>query len=123
MDFWDVLRAIHLLAMAFFVGGQIFLAAVLVPLLKGKPEMQLVARRFFHASGVALLLLILTGVYLAGHEDAWNDPILWTKIGLLVTVFALIGYHVSHREKRWVDPVLGTLSIAIAVLGVALAHG
>lgn len=122
MDFWGVLRAIHLLAMAFFVGGQLVLATVLVPILKGKPEMRLVARRFLHVSGIALILLILTGVYLAGHENQWDNPTLWVKIGFLVAVFALIGYHVKNGEKRWVDPVLGVFSIVIAVLGVAMSH-
>jgi uncharacterized membrane protein len=122
MDFWDVLRAIHLLAMAFFVGGQLMLAAVLVPLFKGKPEMKLAARRFFHASGVALILLILTGVYLAGHEGQWDNPTLWVKIGFLVAVFGLLGYHVKNGDKRWVDPIIGVFSLVIVFLGVALSH-
>lgn len=122
MDFWDVLRTIHLLAMAFFVGGQLVLALVLVPVLKGKPEMKQVARRFLHVSGGALLLLILTGLYLAGHEDQWDNPTLWVKLGFLVAVFALVGYHVKNGDKRWVDPVLGVFSIVIVVLGVAMSH-
>ncbi len=122
MDFWDVLRAIHLLSMAFFVGGQIFLAAVLVPLFKGKPEMKVVARRFFHASGVALLLLIFTGLYLAGHEDQWDSTTLWVKLGFLVALFALMGFHIKNPGKRWVDPVLAVFSLVIVFLGVALSH-
>ncbi|MDO9353417.1 MAG: hypothetical protein Q7T55_06965 [Solirubrobacteraceae bacterium] len=122
MDFWDVLRAIHLLAMAFFVGGQIMLVAVLVPLFKGKPEMKLVARRFLHTSGAALILLILTGVYLAGHEGQWDNPTLWVKIGFLVAIFGLVGFHAKNPDKRWVDPILGVFSLVIVFLGVALSH-
>lgn len=69
MDIWTVVHAVHLLAMAFFVGGQIMLAAVLVPVFRGRPEMKVVAQRFAVGSLVALGLLILTGVELASHGD------------------------------------------------------
>lgn len=121
MDFWDVLLTIHLLAMAFFVGGQLVLAIVLVPVLKGKPEMKEAARRFGHTSGVALLLSILTGAYLASHFQLWGDTILQVKLATLVVLFGVMGYHMQHGDKRWAEPVMATLSLAIVVLGVALA--
>lgn len=122
MDFWDVLLTIHLLAMAFFVGGQLVLATVLVPVLKGKPEMKLAARRFGHASGVALLLSILTGAYLATHYKEWGDTILQVKIATLIVLFGVMAYHMQNGAKRWAEPVMATLSLAIVVLGVALAN-
>ncbi len=60
MDIWTVVHVVHLLAMAFFVGGQIMLAAVLVPVFRGREEMKIVARRFAVGSLIALGLLILT---------------------------------------------------------------
>ncbi len=122
MDFWDVLRTIHLLSMAFFVGGQLVIAAVLVPVLRGKEEMKLVARRFGHVSGIALLLLILTGAYMASHYDQWDNTNLQVKLGLLIVLFGVMGYHMQNGAKRWAEPVMATLSLAIVVLGVALAH-
>jgi uncharacterized membrane protein len=122
MDFWNVLLAIHLLAMAFFVGGQLVLAIVLVPLFKGTPQMKQAARRFAHASLGALVLLILTGAYMASHYDQWGSHTLWAKLALLIVLFGLMGYHMQNGEKRWVDPILGVLSLTIVVLGVALAN-
>lgn len=122
MDFWDVLRIIHLLAMAFFVGGQLVLAAVLVPVMRGKDEMKVLARRFGHLSGVALVLLILTGAYMASHYDQWDNTNLQVKIGLLIVLFGVMAYHMQNGAKRWAEPVIATLSLAIVVLGVALAH-
>ncbi|MDQ8045708.1 MAG: hypothetical protein AAGC46_13295 [Solirubrobacteraceae bacterium] len=122
MDFWDVLIAIHLLGMAFFVGGQLVLAAVLVPVLKGKPEMKEAAKRFGQASIVALVLIILSGIYLASHYHQWGSHTLWAKLVLLVILFALMAYHVKEGQKRWIDPVLGTISLVIVILGVALAN-
>lgn len=122
MDIWTVVHVVHLLAMAFFVGGQIMLAAVLVPVLRGREEMKVVARRFAAGSLIALGLLILTGVQLASHEEAWSDSTLHVKLTLLVVLIGLIGYHTHSSSKRWMDPVIGTLSIAVMVLGVVLAH-
>lgn len=122
MDIWTVVHVVHLLAMAFFVGGQIMLAAVLVPVLRGREEMKVVARRFAAGSLIALGLLILTGVQLASHEEAWSDSTLHVKLTLLVVLIGLIGYHTHSGSRRWMDPVIGTLSIAVMVLGVVLAH-
>jgi len=44
-----LLRYLHLLAMAFFLGGQLFLAAVVLPTLRGGDErdaLRSIARRF-----------------------------------------------------------------------------
>jgi putative copper export protein len=122
MNGWTIVHVVHLLAMAFFVGGQIMLAAVLVPVLRGRDEFKRVARRFAVGSLIALGLLIVSGVELAGHEDAWGEPTLHVKLLLLAVLVGLIGYHAHHGTKRWLDPVIGVLSIAVMVLGVVLAH-
>src|ERR687896_620869 len=56
---WETVRWIHLLAMAFFVGGQLVLAAVVVPVLRGdRARLRDAARRFATGTLVALALLI-----------------------------------------------------------------
>ncbi|MBO9531497.1 MAG: hypothetical protein J7513_00785 [Solirubrobacteraceae bacterium] len=122
MDIWTVVHFLHLLAMAFFIGGQIMLAGVLVPILKGKDEMKAVAKRFGLGSLIALGVLILTGVQMAGHEDAWGDGNLQAKLVILAVLILTIGYHVHTATKRWLDPVIFVLSLAVMGLGVVLAH-
>ena len=57
-DAWTLIRFLHVLAMAFFVGGQILLVAAVVPVLRGGDEsvMRAVARRFGIGSAGALAL-------------------------------------------------------------------
>jgi len=38
VDEWTVIRFLHVLAMAFFVGGQLVLAIAVVPALRGRDE-------------------------------------------------------------------------------------
>src|SRR5919202_1674050 len=65
-DLWQGVLYLHLLAMAFFVGGQLFLGVAVVPAERRNPDrerLRAVARRFGYGSLVALVL-VLTGVHL-----------------------------------------------------------
>jgi uncharacterized membrane protein len=57
---WNAVLTLHLLAMAFFVGGQLFIAAAVLPVERRAPDrvrMRAVARNFGYGSLVALLIL------------------------------------------------------------------
>ena len=74
MTGWEAIRWLHLLAMAFFVGGQLFLAACVVPVVRGdRPRMQAVARRFGWGTLVALAVLLATGAAMASHYGDWSS--------------------------------------------------
>ena len=98
MDEWTVIRFLHVVAMAFFVGGQLVLAIAVVPALRGRDEdtaMRAVARRFGIASAGALVVLI--GVLLA--------------------------LHVVTPYTRAVSMAVLATSILIVWLGIRLTHG
>src|SRR4051794_18350993 len=62
--FWEAVLWLHLLAMAFFVGGQLVLAAVVVPVLRGAEDrapLRAAARRFGAGTLVAIAVLVVTG--------------------------------------------------------------
>lgn len=123
MDIWAVVTAIHLLAMAFFVGGQLVLASS-VSILKGTDQMIPFARRFAFGSLIAVLVAILTGTQLASHFDLWSSPALHAKLGVLVVVTGLIIWHMqpSGKNRHWLHPLIGVLSLTLLVLGVSLGH-
>ena len=117
-------RLLHLVAMGFFVGGQIMLAAVVVPALRGRDaEIRAAARRFGIASVVALLVLAGTGIAMASEYDRWPDGTLHAKLALVAVAIGLIGAHALMPRRRALMGAVLVVSLVIAWLGVELAHG
>lgn len=124
-DGWLVLRAVHLLAMAFFVGGQLMLAVAVVPVERRAPDrerLRAVARRFGWGTLVAIAVLLTSGVALATHYGQWAEPELHAKLALAALVGVLIVWHMRRPELRALDGAIFLASLAIVWLGVTLAH-
>ena len=121
---WELVRWVHLLAMAFFVGGQLVLAAVVVPVLRGgdRTPLRRAARRFAWGTLVALALLVATGVAMAGHYGDWDRTALQVKLALVVLVGVLIAWHARRPEQHALEAAVFVVSLVIVWLGVALAH-
>ena len=117
------MRWLHLIAMAVFVGGQIMLAAVVVPVLRGDQRMKAIARNFGMATVGAIALAVVTGISMASELDAWQDPALHAKLGLLVLVGVIIAAHMRRPGSRVLSIALLASSLGIVAFGVALAHG
>lgn len=124
MFWWHLVRWLHLLAMGFFVGGQLMLAAVVVPVLRGedKEPIRRVARRFGAGSVVAILVLVVTGSLMASHYHLWGDSDLQIKLTLVVLVGLLIGWHTRKPELHAIEGLVFLASLAIVWLGIAIAH-
>ena len=122
---WELVRWLHLLAMAFFVGGQLFLVVAVVPALRGAGDregLRAVARRFGWGSLVALAVLLATGAAMAGHYGRWDDGTLHAKLALVAVAGALIVWHMRRPTQHWIEGLVFIVSLAIVWLGVALAH-
>lgn len=103
---WAAIRWVHLLAAIAWIGGQLFLVLVVLPVLRGTlpppQRMLLVAqlgRRFAVLSWIALALLVVTG-FLNGERRgvAWEalptagstyGQVLFAKLCLVAVVIAL----------------------------------
>jgi uncharacterized membrane protein len=122
---WTAVLYLHLLAMAFFVGGQLLLAAVVAPVLGGErdPErMRAVARRFGAGSLIALAVLLATGVAMATHFSLWDSGTLQLKLGLVALVIALTLIHVRLPRAHALHGLILLVSLAIVWLGLDLGR-
>jgi len=121
---WNLVVWLHLLAMAFFVGGQLVLVAAIVPVLRGLndgEQMRAVARRFGYGTLIAIGVLLITGAGLASHQHLWSSPKLHMKLTLVVVTAGLIIWHMKRPKLRALDGIIFLLSLAIVWLGVSLA--
>jgi uncharacterized membrane protein len=123
VTFWNGVLWLHLLGMAFFVGGQLMLAGVVVPVLRGLEDrgpLRAAARRFGAGTVIAFVVLIVTGAALASHEHKWSDSTLQVKIALVAVVAVLIGTHLRRPEWHVLDAGIFLVSLAIVWLGIVV---
>ncbi len=122
---WIAVRWLHLVAMAFFVGGQLFLAAVVVPALRGaetKPALRTIARRFGAGTLAAIGVLLASGAAMASHYRLWSDGTLHVKLALVAVVAGLVVWHMRRPQLHALEGLIFLGSLAIVWLGIALAH-
>jgi uncharacterized membrane protein len=124
VTFWNGVLWLHLLAMAFFVGGQLMLAAIVVPVLRGAGDrgaLRAAARRFGIGTLIAVAVLVVTGAMMASHFHRWSDSTLQVKLGLVALVAVLIGAHMRQPEWHVLDGAIFVISVAIVWLGIVVA--
>jgi putative copper export protein len=123
MTLWNGILWLHLLAVAFFVGGQLFLAACVVPVMRGdRPRLQAIARRFGYGTLIALGVLVATGAAMASHFHVWTSGTLHVKLTLVVVAGVLVLVHMRRPGDHWMEGLIFVASLVIVWLGVALAH-
>ena len=94
---WTLVRFIHLLSAAIWVGGQAALF-VAVPVIRAAtpdagPILGTIGRRFGALAGPALLLLLVTGMAQASHFELWDAREVREKLGILIIVLVLTAIH------------------------------
>lgn len=128
MELWEFIRWCHLVAMAFFVGGQLFLAAAVVPALRSTGRsgelspIRPIARNFAYGTIGAIGVLLATGAAMASHYGIWGAEKLHIKLALVVVAGVLILWHTRRPTNHALEGVIFLVSLAIVWLGVGLAH-
>jgi uncharacterized membrane protein len=120
-DLWQGVLYLHLLAMAFFVGGQLLLAAAVVPVERANPDpqrMRAIARRFGLGSLVALVVLLASGTAMASHYGLWDSGALQAKLGLVALVIALTVLHLRFPRAHALQAAIFLATLAIVWLGL-----
>ena len=124
-DLWLGVLYLHLLSMAFFVGGQIVFAIAVVPVERASPDrerLRAIARRFGYGSLVALGVLLVTGWAMASHYDLWGDSTLQWKLALVGLVVFLTALHLRLPKLHALQAAILVASLAIVWLGLELAR-
>ena len=122
-DLWQGVLYLHLLAMAFFVGGQLVFGIAVVPILRGdadRARMRAIARRFGYGSLVALGILVATGWAMASRYSLWDSSTLQWKLGLVGLVIALTLVHLRRPKLHALQGAILLTSLAIVWLGLEL---
>ncbi len=135
---WTVVLFVHVSAATFWVGGQLMLVFVVMPLLRRNAPPEMIAivartsgRRFARISNFALFpALVVTGPLLAWHDglrihslSSAFGHVLEIKVLIVLVVLGLAGAHgvAARRFSRRGVRALALLSVALSVVIVALA--
>ena len=124
-EFWRAVLYLHLLSMAFFVGGQIVFAIAVVPVERTAPDrerMRAIARRFGYGSLAALGVLAVSGWAMATHYDLWADSTLQWKLALVGLVVFLTARHLRLPRLHALQAAILVASLAIVWLGLELTR-
>lgn len=137
---WSLVRFVHVLAAMGWVGGQLFLSAVVLPVLRQQltpaargPLVRQTARRFAVLANFGLLpVLLATGLTLAWHRGvtlgSFDDPgygrLLGIKLGFVVASVLLGAAHgvvASARPQLSRPLAMSGLGSAVAIVVFATA--
>lgn len=122
-DLWQAALYLHLLAMAFFVGGQLVFGLAVVPVLRLEPDrerLRHVARRFGYGSVAALGVLVATGAAMASHYHLFGSSTLEWKLGLVGLVVVLTLAHLRWPRLHALQGAILLASLVIVWLGLEL---
>jgi len=121
--FWQAVLYLHLLAMAFFVGGQLVFGLAVVPILRedaDRTRMRAIARRFGYGSLAALGVLLVSGWAMASHYHLFGDSTLQWKLGLVGLVIALTVLHLRWGKAHFLQAAILLTTLVIVWLGLDL---
>ncbi|MPY94098.1 MAG: hypothetical protein GEV08_13850 [Acidimicrobiia bacterium] len=133
MTWWSLVRFVHVLSAMVWVGGQLVLSGLVLPVLRAnlEPNVRAVvvpkaARRFGVVANVALLpLLLVTGISLAWHRGVtfgtFDDPGYGRLLAIkLVLVVAAVGFAAAHGIVASRRPGSGR---GLAMIGLVASVG
>lgn len=123
MQPFELVKWVHLLAAATWMGGLVTLAALVVALRREGVErsvLQAAARMFGHVSWTAMVIAVITGTGLVDLMGVdWSYPALHRKLGFVALTIAIAGLH-QATARRSTPSQRGVLQVLIFVVTVGL---
>jgi hypothetical protein len=106
--FWEVVLALHILAVVFAFGATFAYPVLLGAVSKADTRAMPALYRALHAisqrvimPGVAAILVF--GVYLASHLHYWSEFFVQWGLGVVIVIGAVEGMYLGPREKRLIE--------------------
>ncbi len=152
-DWGVVARAVHVLAVVVWIGGVWLVTTALLPAMKTKPpeawvrEFKMIERRFAPQARIAVLLVLLSGLYMLDRYDLWGRFArgeywwmhlmvgVWVLFATLIFVVEpLVFRRVVHRGAArapeatlalmlWLHRAMLALSLLVIFVAVGGSHG
>ncbi len=131
---WGVVaRAVHIVAVVAWIGGVYFVTTVLLPVLKQRPqtdwmqEFEAIERRFAPQARIALLLVLLSGLYMLYRYQMWSLFVgarYWWMHLMVCTwaIFALMLFVIEPFVLRRLAPRLAKSDPRVALLRIQRMH-
>jgi hypothetical protein len=108
VQFFEVVLALHILAVVFAFGATFAYPVLLGTVTKADPRALPALYRALHAisqrvimPGVAAILLF--GIYLASHLHLWSSFFVQWGLGVVIVIGAVEGAYLGPREKRLIE--------------------
>jgi hypothetical protein len=108
VEFFEVVLALHILAVVFAFGATFAYPVLLGTVTKADPRALPALYRALHAisqrvimPGVALIVVF--GIYLASHLHLWNTFFVQWGLGVSIVIGAVEGAYLGPREKRLIE--------------------
>ena len=120
---WQAVLYVHLLAMTFFLGGQLLLGLAVVPVERRNPDperLRAIARRFGYGTLIALAILLVTGAAMASHYELWDSSTLQLKVGLVALALLLTVAHLRFPKLHALQAAILLDTLVIVWLGLSL---
>jgi uncharacterized membrane protein len=126
--FWTIVLFLHVVAMSFFLGGQIMLAFTVVPVLRNDEDpgrVREIARRFGAGSLIALAVLVITGMAMASHLSSahfsmWDYGPFQVKMAFVVGTIIAVLLHTVRGRSHALMGITFVLTLATVYAGVNL---
>jgi hypothetical protein len=106
--FWEVVLALHILAVVFAFGATFAYPVLLGAVAKADQRALPALYRALHAISQRVIMpglaaVVIFGIYLASHLELWSSFFVQWGLGVAIVIGALEGAYLGPREWRMVE--------------------
>ncbi|MGO9247688.1 MAG: hypothetical protein ACLQQB_01395 [Solirubrobacteraceae bacterium] len=108
VEFYEVVLAVHILAVVFAFGATFAYPVLLSAITKADPRALPALYRAMHAISQRVIMpglavVVICGIYLASHLHLWSAFFVQWGLGVVVVIGAVEGAYLGPRERRLIE--------------------